>query len=229
MAKTKQPAPDLSHIIEQLRPLAFPIEQLVHDPVNARIHDEANLAAIQVSLLKFGQDQPLVVQQPGNIVRKGNGRLAAARRLGFTHMACVFVQEGDVSAVCRALADNRTAELAVWDQDVLTNLLAAVRDEGQSVADLGWTDEQFEAMLPPADTAAAGVADAFGLGDDDDDQESDHTGPVRTYRLRFRSRQQREEWVGLLKELRETLADEYPEAQTPADRLIAFLKEHLPG
>lgn len=225
MAKTKQPAPNLSHIVDQLRPLAFPVDQLVHDPANARIHDETNLAAIQSSLLRFGQDQPLVVQRPGNIVRKGNGRLAVARRLGFTHMACVFVEESEVSAVCRALADNRTAELAAWDQGVLNSLLAAIRDEGESVDGLGWTDEELAAILPPADSGDS-VADAFGL-DDEEDQDSDHRESVRTYRLRFRSRQQREEWVGLMRELREVMADECPEAKTPADRLIAFLKDHL--
>jgi ParB-like chromosome segregation protein Spo0J len=126
MAKKPPAKPDLSYIAESLRPLALPIADLTPDPDNARLHDENNLAAIQGSLAEFGQVQPLVVQQEGLIVRVGNGRLEAARRLGWTHLAAVVVSGSDPRMKALAVADNRTAELASWDADVYRELLAEI-------------------------------------------------------------------------------------------------------
>src|SRR6185369_10855580 len=99
------------HIAPPLRSLALPIASLNLDPANARTHDEANLAAIKGSLSRFGQRLPLVVQQQGMIVRAGNGRLMAAKELGWTHVAAVVVDESEVEATAYAIADNRSGEL----------------------------------------------------------------------------------------------------------------------
>lgn len=127
MAKKKTTAAvDLSHIVEGLRPLAGPIGELVPDPTNARKHGEKNLAVIMGSLRQYGQRTPLVVQREGMIVRKGNGTLAAAIQLGWTQIAYVLVDDDNVSAVGYAIADNRAAELAQWDKDVLEQMLRVV-------------------------------------------------------------------------------------------------------
>jgi hypothetical protein len=52
-------------------------------------------------------DKPLVVQKQGMIVRKDNGRLMAAKRLGWERIAAL--DEDDVAAAARAIADNRAA------------------------------------------------------------------------------------------------------------------------
>ena len=93
---------DLSHIAEPLRRLAVPCSSLHLDPDNARLHPEENIEAIRKSLAEFGQDQPLVVQKQGRIVRKGNDRLKAARELGWKWIAALVVDEGDVRAAARA-------------------------------------------------------------------------------------------------------------------------------
>lgn len=117
---------ELNHIHESLRHLAVPLGELAPDPENAREHSLENIAAIRGSLAEFGQDQPLVVQQQGMVVRKGNGRLEAARQLGWSHVAALIVDEGDVDATARAVADNRASELAAWDVDNLSKALDAL-------------------------------------------------------------------------------------------------------
>ena len=94
-----------------LRFMATPVAELTLDPANPRQHDERNLQAICDSMTRFGQRLPLVVQREGMVVRAGNGRLEAARRMGWTHVAAVVVNESDAEAAAFALADNRTAEL----------------------------------------------------------------------------------------------------------------------
>lgn len=120
---------EFEYIHESLRSLAVPIESLRPDPKNARKHGEKNLAAIEASLRRFGQRQALVVQREGMIIRAGNGRIEVAKRLGWTHVAAVIVDEADVEATAFALADNRTAELASWDNGVLGSLLASLPDD----------------------------------------------------------------------------------------------------
>ncbi len=141
----------MNQILESLRPLAVPIADLHPDPANARSHDERNLGAIQASLAKFGQRKPIVVQRSGMIVRAGNGTLAAARALGWTEIAAVVVDEGDVEATAYAIADNRTAELASWDEDVLGRLLSELQqapDFDHLVA--GFSDAEIDRLLGPS-------------------------------------------------------------------------------
>lgn len=119
---------DLSHIVEQLRPLAVPCDQLTLDPKNARVHDERNLKAIADSLRQFGQRLPIVVQKDGMIVRAGNGRLTAALAMGWTHIAAVVTDDTDTVAAAFGIADNRTAELAEWDDVILGDVLASIKE-----------------------------------------------------------------------------------------------------
>ena len=137
---------DLSHIAEPLRKLAVPIAGLKLDPRNARSHDERNLEVIARSLERFGQDQPLVVRKTGKVVLKGNGRLGAARNLGWTHMAVVVVEDDKAEAVARAIADNRSAELAAWDLTVLADHLEALRADADLMLSTGFVEADLEVL-----------------------------------------------------------------------------------
>lgn len=154
---------DLSHIVEQLRPLAVPCDQLTLDPKNARVHDERNLKAIADSLRQFGQRLPIVVQKDGMIVRAGNGRLTVARAMGWTHIAAVVTDDADEVAAAFGIADNRTAELAEWDDDILAEVMESV--DGMDVEPIGWSAAEIKAMTnlptmeedepPPLDASAS--------------------------------------------------------------------------
>jgi DNA modification methylase len=119
------------------------ISDLVSDPNNARKHDEKNLEAIKGSLTQFGQRKPIVVQ--GNVVIAGNGTLEAAKRLGWDEIDIVQVPQdwSADQAKAFALADNRTAELASWDEMVLAAQVIELKEAGFEVADFG-----FEAIQP---------------------------------------------------------------------------------
>jgi DNA modification methylase len=142
-------APNLAHIVEALRPLAVRCDALNPDPDNVRLHPEENIVAIMKSLEEFGQDQPLVVQRQGMIVRKGNGRLLAARRLGWEWIAALVVDENNVAAAARAIADNRTAELATWDEEKLAQILQSIREVGDMDLEVtGFSQTDLEQLLP---------------------------------------------------------------------------------
>lgn len=128
-------ADELGYIAEQLRPLAVPIEDLLRDPANARKHSRKNLEAIAASMARFGQRQPLVAHRQTRIIQAGNGRHEAAERLGWTHLAVVWVDDDPTSALGYAIADNRTAELAEWDDAILEDLLARVEADTPDLYD----------------------------------------------------------------------------------------------
>lgn len=113
------------------------ISELVEDPANARTHGQKNLDAIRGSLKKFKQQKPIVVDK-NNVVVAGNGTLAVARALGWEHIWAVRTELAGAEATAFAIVDNRTAELAAWDNEVLGKTLSALDDDGWNLPDLGF-------------------------------------------------------------------------------------------
>ena len=97
-----------------LQPHLKPIRDLRADPDNARLHPTRNLEAIRTSLQTNGQVLP-VLERDGMLV-SGNGTMAVAQRLGWTHLAAMSLSDLTV-ARARALSImlNRSAEQAEWD------------------------------------------------------------------------------------------------------------------
>jgi site-specific DNA-methyltransferase (adenine-specific) len=114
------------------------IDSLSPDPANPRRHGQRNLDAIAASLRRFGQQKPIVVDSHG-VVRAGNGQLAAAKILGWTEIRVVRSDLPPTELTAFAIADNRTAELAEWDAEVLAGLLSDA-----DLGDVGFTDEEME-------------------------------------------------------------------------------------
>ncbi len=122
------------------------IAELTADPANVRKHNEKNMAAIKASLRRFGQQKPVVVDSSG-VVRAGNGTLAAAIALGWSHIDIVRTELQGSEATAYAIADNRTAELAEWDADALAQTMAALEIEDEDLArDAGFSAEDVAAM-----------------------------------------------------------------------------------
>jgi hypothetical protein len=138
------------------------IADLSLDPSNVRKHSRRNLDAIKASLRKFGQQKPIVVDAKG-IVLAGNGTLTAAQELGWTDIDIIRTDLAGVEATAFAIADNRTAELAEWD-DSLNDVLKSLQDEGVDLADLGYSPEdlgQFAANAVGMPELASGDKQPF--------------------------------------------------------------------
>jgi len=116
------------------------------DPANARLHGERNLEAIQASLARFGQAEPLVVQRSSGRVVGGNGRLVAMRSLGWTHADVVELDLSETQATALGIALNRTAELAEWDEQALGKLLASLEVD-DALDGVGFDDDELKEAL----------------------------------------------------------------------------------
>ncbi len=122
------------------------VAELLSDPANVRKHSDKNLDAIKASLLRFGQQKPIVIDSSG-VVRAGNGTLAAAKALGWAEIDCVESELQGAEATAYAIADNRTAELAEWDEAALTATLQSLEHEDAALLDAaGFTIDELKTL-----------------------------------------------------------------------------------
>lgn len=137
-----------------MQPQKVKIESLMLDPNNAMTHPEENLKAIKESLSQFGQRKNIVVRN--GVIIAGNGTVMAARELGWDE---VWIDDAshltEQEAKAYALADNRTAQLGVWDNDKLGEQLQELYEDGYAIADIGFDDvgKVGEADLPDIEDA----------------------------------------------------------------------------
>jgi ParB-like chromosome segregation protein Spo0J len=147
------------------------INSITLDPENARKHSKKNIEAIAGSLSAFGQRRPLVVWD--GYVIAGNGTLEAAKSLGWEKIEITRVPSDWTHEQARAyaLADNRTAELAEWDSEILSNQLIELDSVGYEISDWG-----FEPLTPPTDPEPPKDFPSF-----DDDMETQYQCPKCGY------------------------------------------------
>lgn len=136
---------------DALQAILRPLGDLTPDPKNARKHGDRSVAALKDSLLGFGQRKPIVAQRVDGklVVRAGNGTLEAARALGWTHLAVLAFDDDDRTAQAFALADNRTAELSEWDEEILGDLLRDLEGAG-GVPAVGFSPDEIRELTGPA-------------------------------------------------------------------------------
>ena len=106
----------------------LPVETLRPYPRNARTHSKKQIRQIADSILKFGFCNPVLIDDQGQIIA-GHGRVAAAKLLGMRHVPTVRLSHlSEAEKRAYILADNRLAEKAGWDREILAIELQALVD-----------------------------------------------------------------------------------------------------
>jgi len=137
----------------------WPLQRLIPYARNARTHDEGQVAQIAGSIAEFGFVNPILVGDD-NVIIAGHGRLLAAQQLGLEQVP-VIVLGHLTEAQRRALviADNKIAENAGWNEELLQLELVELQELGFDLDVIGFSDEELDALLE-------GEADP-GLTEDD--------------------------------------------------------------
>ncbi|MEO5351149.1 MAG: ParB N-terminal domain-containing protein, partial [Magnetococcus sp. YQC-3] len=148
-------------IIPDLLPLKVAVGSVQEDPKNARSHNDESTKQVAESLRRYGQRKPIVINVNTGYVEAGNGTLRAARKLGWTHIAAVRVQDDHDTATGYAIADNRVAELSEWDSSALKALL----DEVDNPLDIPGVDEEWLKMLGVAEEDVPSILDVDVIPD----------------------------------------------------------------
>lgn len=105
-----------------------PIDLLRPNPKNARTHSRKQIRRIAASIRQFGFMNPVLVDD-GNVILAGHGRLEAARLEGLEQVPVVrFCHLTDAQKRAYLLADNKIAEQAGWDREMLAIELGELID-----------------------------------------------------------------------------------------------------
>jgi len=117
---------------------------------NARTHSKRQIDQIAKSIERFGFTNPILTDDALNIVA-GHGRVAAARQLGLSTVPVLrlsHLSPDDRRAY--VLADNRLAEKAGWDRDLLAVELQGLIDLDFDMAAIGFETAEIDAVLSSA-------------------------------------------------------------------------------
>jgi DNA modification methylase len=136
--------------------LPWPIEMLPPRSLqpaqrNARTHSKKQIRQIADSMVRFGVINPLIVDDRGRIVA-GHARAEAAKLLGLPRVPAIrlsHLNEAEIRAYM--LADNKLAEKAGWDREVLAleleDLQIALPAIGLDVGITGFDPGEVDSIL----------------------------------------------------------------------------------
>jgi DNA methylase/ParB-like nuclease domain len=141
-------------IIRDLAVEMRPVGVLKRNPRNARTHSPRQVKAIASSIRAFGFTNPVLVDDEG-VILAGHGRFEAAKLLGLVEVPTLRI--GDLNGAQKrayVLADNRLAERAGWDRELLAvelgELSVMLPDLGLSVDLTGFKVGEIDRVLPDA-------------------------------------------------------------------------------
>jgi DNA modification methylase len=102
-------------------------------PSNARTHSKAQIRQITKSIRRFGFTNPVLISDTGEVIA-GHARIEGAKLAGLDLIPTVRLSDlSEADRRAYILADNRLAEAAGWDREIL-----AIELEG--LVELGFTD-----------------------------------------------------------------------------------------
>jgi hypothetical protein len=123
------------------------LSRLIPYARNARTHSETQIAEIAGSIAAFGFMTPVLVDSTGVIIA-GHGRVLAARKLKLDKIPVIVVDhltEGERRAY--AIADNKIALNAGWDEGLLRVELDTLKVDGFDLTKLGFSEQEFNDLI----------------------------------------------------------------------------------
>jgi DNA modification methylase len=142
MAKVVRNATKMANAIE-----LWPLTRLVPYDKNPRTHSEDQVAKIAASIAEFGFVNPILVDTDDGIIA-GHGRLQAATKLGLDEVPVIVLDHlTPTQRRAYVIADNKLAELAGWDENLLQEELKALEAEAFDLELIGFGDEELQGLL----------------------------------------------------------------------------------
>ncbi|MDO5757315.1 MAG: site-specific DNA-methyltransferase [Rhodobacterales bacterium] len=124
-----------------------PVGKLVPYAQNARTHSESQVAQIAASISEFGFTNPILVGGDSVIIA-GHGRLMAAQQLGVEKVPVIVLDHlSEAQRRALVIADNKIAENAGWDEDLLRAELEVLQDFEFDLSLVGFSDEELNDLL----------------------------------------------------------------------------------
>lgn len=124
------------------------VDELIPYARNAKQHSESQVAQIAASIKEFGFTNPILTDADNGIIA-GHGRLMAAQKLGLDKVPTIELAHlSETQKRAYILADNKLAELAGWDNELLAVEFAELSNDGFDLSLTGFSDEEIDAITP---------------------------------------------------------------------------------
>jgi len=125
------------------------IDALRFNERNSRTHSDEQIAQLVASIREFGFTIPVLIDEDGLLIA-GEGRSRAARIVGLTEVPALdAIGWTEEQKRAYAIADNKIAANAGWNDDILRTEMIALRDVGIDLASMGFTGDELTALLNP--------------------------------------------------------------------------------
>ena len=120
------------------------IEKLIPYKNNARTHSDEQIEKIAKSMKEFGFINPVLVDGDLNVIA-GHGRILGAKKLGMKEVPCLFIEDlTEEQKRAYIIADNRLAEDAGWDKELLKIELEDLKNMNFDITLTGFELEDFD-------------------------------------------------------------------------------------
>jgi len=147
---------NLSQLGLERRVEIIPISQLTPYKGNARTHSRKQIRQIADSISRFGFVNPILIDDAGEIIA-GHGRVEAAKLLGIAAVPVLRLSHlSDAEKRAYVLADNRIAQQAGWDREILAIELQGLIDLDFEVEFTGFSTADIDIVLDAAAEAQDG-------------------------------------------------------------------------
>jgi len=128
---------------------------------NPRTHSPKQIQQIAASIEKFGFTNPVLIDEDRRVIA-GHGRIEAAKRLGITEVPTIRLDEmTEAQKRAYVLADNKLAESAGWDAELLALELADITklDSEFDLTLTGFESAEIDILLEASQVHSADEAD----------------------------------------------------------------------
>lgn len=126
---------------------------------NARVHSDGQIDQIIESIKQFGFTAPIIIDEE-NMILAGHGRYTAARKMELEAVPCIVLKHlTPEQKRAYVIADNRIAENAQWNKELLALELTELDIAEFDLAVLGFSDKELEKLLPGEDAIADAMPD----------------------------------------------------------------------
>jgi ParB-like chromosome segregation protein Spo0J len=123
------------------------IEQLIPYTQNARTHSEEQVLQIANSIAEFGFVNPILLGKD-DVIIAGHGRLLAARTLELRTVPIIRLEHlTELQQRALLIADNKIAENATWDEELLKAELQNLLDNDFNTNLLGFSDQELDELM----------------------------------------------------------------------------------
>lgn len=130
-----------------------PIGALKASAKNARLHSDAQVAQIAVSIQEFGFTVPVLVDE-GNEIIAGHGRVLAARKLRLSEVPVVVARGwSEAQKLAYLLADNKLTENGEWDEELLRQDLQELAAADFGIELTGFSQDELDKLARDPDEA----------------------------------------------------------------------------